>query len=147
MMQRKRWTEHLTISNTVFPDCLSFDGKGLIDRADGVRKEHIHDDVMDMLMICNDDAYTKFVFHQPDRQASCLRERRYRMTRSVSRIHFSTIRSASDRVLMRRTRRLSCVIYRMPTCHVPRNDPLFQYPQSTWSAVSFQFSKVRFDEE
>ena len=64
MIRRKRWTEHLTIFNTVFPDCLSFDGKGFTARADGVRHEHIHEDVKAAFIFYNVHAYTKYVFHQ-----------------------------------------------------------------------------------
>jgi hypothetical protein len=40
----KTLTEYLTIFSTVFPDCLSFVDKWLVDRSDGVRHEHIHED-------------------------------------------------------------------------------------------------------
>jgi len=59
----------------------------LVDRSDGVRREHIHEDVKAAFMFFNVHAYTKFIFHQQDRQASCLRARRYLISGSVFRIH------------------------------------------------------------
>jgi hypothetical protein len=84
----KTLTVYLTISNTVFPNCLSFDDKGLVDRADGVRYEHVHEVVKAAFIFYNVHAYTKFVFHQRDRRASSLRARRYLISGPVFRIYF-----------------------------------------------------------
>ncbi len=138
MMRRKRWTEHLIIFNTVFPDCLSFDGKGFTARADGIRHEHVHEDVKAAFMFYNVHAYTKFVFHQRDRRASSFRARRYLISGPVFRIHFRTIPYASCRVSTSGLLRSSYVIYRMATYHVSRNGLLVQCRPTTMSAVPFQ---------